>query len=193
EIPLSADDPWPQHPMEILRTHSDPTRTPGSSDLPPTYLDAATHWWDGSQIYGSDEATLAKVRSGENGKLVIGPDGLLPLDPDLGIDITGVNGNWWIGLSMLHTLFSREHNVICDRLHEAYPSWSDDELFDHARLVNDALLAKIHTVNWTPALLAHPTMQVGMHGIWWGLAGWCIYNHFGCTMQSVVMRMNKGS
>jgi Animal haem peroxidase len=58
EIPLSDDDPWPQHPMRILRTHSDPTREPGSDHLPPTYLNTATHWWDGSQIYGSDEATV---------------------------------------------------------------------------------------------------------------------------------------
>src|SRR5258706_13797879 len=30
EIPLNDNDPWPEHPMRILRTHSDPTRTPGS-------------------------------------------------------------------------------------------------------------------------------------------------------------------
>ncbi len=193
EIPLSDDDPWPEHPMRILRTHSDPTRTPDSHDLPPTYLNIATHWWDASQIYGSDEATMAKVRSGEHGKLVIGPDGLLPLDPHSGVDITGVNGNWWIGLSMLHTLFTLEHNVVCDRLHEAYPSWSDDELFDHARLANAALLAKIHTVNWTPAILDHPTMQVAMHGNWWGLAGEWIYNHFGRISRSEVISGIPGS
>jgi heme peroxidase len=193
EIPLSDDDPWSQHPMQILRTHSDPTRTPGTNDIPPTYLNTATHWWDGSQIYGSDEATMTKVRSGEHGKLVIGSDGLLPLDPDLGVDITGVNGNWWIGLSMLHTLFTLEHNVICDRLHEAYPSWSDDELFDHARLANAALLAKIHTINWTPAILDHPTMQVAMHGNWWGLAGEWIYHHFGRISKSEVISGIPGS
>lgn len=193
EIPLSDDDPWPEHPMRILRTHSDPTRTPGSDDLPPTYLNTATHWWDGSQLYGSNAATLAKVRSGEGGKLAIGADGLLPLDPATGVDITGVNGNWWIGLSMLHTLFTLEHNVICDQLRAAYPSWSDDELFNHARLVNAALIAKIHTINWTPAIISHPTMQVGMHGNWWGLAGEWIYKHFGRISKSEVISGIPGS
>src|SRR5690349_19673936 len=194
-IPLAGDDPWPEHPMHILRTHSDPTRTPDppDTDLPPTYLNTATHWWDASQIYGSDEATKAQVRSGVDGKLVIGPDGLLLLDPNSGVDITGVNGNWWIGLSMLHTLFTLEHNIICDQLHEAYPAWSDDELFDHARLVNAALIAKIHTINWTPAILDHPTMQVAMNGNWWGLAGEWIYKHFGRISGSEVISGIPGS
>ena len=192
-IPLAEDDPWPEHPMHILRTHSDPTRTPDSTDLPPTYLNTATHWWDASQLYGSDEATLARVRSGVDGKLAIGTDGLLPLDPASGVDITGVNGNWWIGLSMLHTLFTLEHNAICDRLHEAYPGWSDDELFDHARLVNAALLAKIHTINWTPAILDHPTMQVAMNGNWWGLAGEWMNKHFGRISGSEVISGIPGS
>ena len=193
EIPLSDDDPWPEHPMHILRTHSDPTRTDGDSKLPPTYLNTATHWWDGSQIYGSDEATLAQVRSGELGKLTLGPDGLLPLDPASGTDMTGVNGNWWIGLSMLHTLFTREHNAICDALHHAYPAWSDEELFQHARLVNAALMAKIHTINWTPAILDHPTMQVAMNANWWGLAGEWIYKHVGRISTSEVISGIPGS
>jgi hypothetical protein len=58
----------------------------------------------------------------------------------------------------LHTVFAREHNAICDALATAYPGWGDDELFEHARLINAAVLAKIHTVEWTPALLSNPTL-----------------------------------
>ena len=47
---------------------------------------------------------------------------------------TGFSRNWWVGLSMLHTLFVREHNAICDMLHEAYPDWDDNRLFNVARL-----------------------------------------------------------
>src|SRR5205085_619622 len=153
----------------------------------------ATAWWDGSQVYGSDEKTQLLVRSGEDGKLKIGADGLLPVDPTSGVEITGVSGNWWIGLSMMHTLFTREHNMICDALRAAYPSWSDDDLFDHARLVNTALMAKIHTIDWTPAILANPTLEVGMNGNWWGLAGEWIYRHFGRISNSEIISGIPGS
>lgn len=40
-----------------------------------------------------------------------------------------------------------------------------------ARLVNCALMAKIHTAEWTPAVLGHPTLQIAMKTNWWGFAG----------------------
>ncbi len=46
-----------------------------------------------------------------------------------------------------------------------------DQIFDKARLVNCALMAKIHTIEWTPAILGHPALQIGMAANWWGLAG----------------------
>ena len=46
-----------------------------------------------------------------------------------------------------------------------------DQIFDKARLVNSALMAKIHTVEWTPAILAHPTLEFGMNANWWGIVG----------------------
>ena len=32
-------------------------------------------------------------------------------------------------------------------------------------------MAKIHTVEWTPAILPHPVIQLAMHTNWYGLAG----------------------
>lgn len=32
-------------------------------------------------------------------------------------------------------------------------------------------MAKIHTVEWTPAILAHPTLKISMNANWWGLVG----------------------
>jgi hypothetical protein len=170
EVPLADDDPWPENPMRILRTREDPTRAPEEAGLPPTHINVHSHWWDGSQIYGSDQVTQDRVRAGEDGKLKIGPDGLIPVDPESEKHPADEPG-FWIGLAMMHTLFTLEHNAICDRLRTEYPGWSDDELFDRARLINTALLAKIHTIEWTPALLDHPTAIRGLNANWWGLAG----------------------
>jgi hypothetical protein len=170
EVALAEDDDWAERPMRIPRTRRDPTSDSDAS-TPPTFVTADSHWWDGSQIYGSDERFAAALRAGEDGKLRVGPDGLLPRDLEEVVDLTGVAGNFWVGLGVLHTLFTLEHNAICDRLRGEHPTWSDDRLYDTARLVNAALMAKIHTVEWTPAVIAHPTTRYGMNANWWGLAG----------------------
>ena len=46
---------------------------------------------------------------------------------------------------------------------------SAEELYATARLVNTALMAKIHTVDWTAAVLSHPTTGWGTEVEWWGL------------------------
>ncbi len=172
EIPLDTDDPWPEHPMRILRTRPDPTRTPqdDASGKPPTYANVESHWWDGSQLYGSTAELQAKARLGQDGKLRVGPDGLVPVDPRNEHHPADEPG-FWVGLLMLHSLFVREHNAICDHLKAAHPEWTDEQLFDHARLVNTALIAKIHTVEWTTGILGHPALQIGMRANWWGILG----------------------
>ncbi|MFN0110571.1 MAG: peroxidase family protein, partial [Blastocatellia bacterium] len=165
-VPLPANDDWPHPQMKISRTQRDRTRPADDTTKPNSYQNTETHWWDGSQLYGSNAAIQQRIRSFVDGKLVLGADGLLPVDPVSNVDITGVNSNWWVGLSMLHTLFTMEHNAICDELKKANPTWSDEELFSHARLVNAAVMAKIHTVEWTPGILAHPTIETGMNNNW---------------------------
>src|SRR5204863_7271139 len=78
-----------------------------------------------------------------------------------------------------HTRFTREHTAICDRLKQDYPEWSDDNLFDKARLINAALLAKIHTTEWTTAILPNPTAVAALRGNWWGAEGETLVNALG--------------
>ncbi len=190
-IELAEDDPWRERPMRIPRTRRDPTHT--GNGTPPTFVTADSHWWDGSQIYGSKSEFTDALRSHEDGKLRIDPSGLLPRDLEEGLDLSDVGGNFWIGLGVLHTLFSLEHNAICDRLKAEYPNWSDDELFSHARLVNAALMAKIHTVEWTPAIIAHPTTRFAMKANWWGLVGERFHKRFGRLGSSEVLSGIPGS
>jgi hypothetical protein len=159
EIPLADDDPWPERPMRIPRTPPDPTRPPDPG--PRTYLNMESHWWDGSQIYGVSVELRELRRTKTDGKLAILPDGRLPLPDDPRFDPSLVPG-WWLGMSLLGRLFAQEHNAICDMLKSHYPGWDDEAIFQRARLINSAVLAKIHTVEWTPAVISHPTTVVGM-------------------------------
>jgi len=189
-VPLAEDDPWPQHPMQIPRTRPDPSSDAGR---PPSFVTSDTHWWDASQIYGDDPAFAAALRSGEGGKLRVDEHGFIPAAMDAHLDLTGVAGNFWIGLALLHSLFMREHNTICDRLAAEYPSMTDDELFVKARLTNAALIAKIHTVDWTPAIIAHPTTVVALRANWWGLLGERFDGRFGRLTNWDVLRGIPGS
>jgi hypothetical protein len=172
EIPLAEDDParsryW-QTRMFVGKTQPDPTRTSGVEIAAYSAVNEVTHWWDGSQIYGSDQATQDRLRSGIDGKLRMNADGTLPVARN-GVEDTGFVRNWWVGLAMLHTLFAREHNAVCDMLKSAYPDWEDNRLFNVARLVNAATMAKIHTIEWTPAILPNPALHTAMNANWYGL------------------------
>ncbi len=177
ELELDAADDWPERPMRISRTerHGPPPRP----DAPPVFANTETHWWDASQLYGSTVESQQRVRAWENGKLRLGPNRRLPIAAGHGGEVTGFTENWWIGLSLLHTLFALEHNAICDRLRAEHSGWDDEQLFATARLINAALIAKIHTLEWTPALLAHPAVKIGMRGNWWGLVGERLHRLFG--------------
>jgi hypothetical protein len=194
ELPLEAGDPWPTDPMLVRRTPADADRSAADAGHPPTFRNRASHWWDGSQIYGSDNEVTATLCSRDDGRLLIGDtDHLLAVDPVTGFDRSGFTDNWWVGLSLLHTLFTREHNAILDRLRQERPDWTGEQLFNTARLVNVALMAKIHTVEWTPGILAHPTLKLGMKANWWGLAGERLHHLLSRVSQNEVIRGIPGT
>ena len=181
------------------------------------YKNTVTQWWDASQIYGSDQKTVTKVRTIPSGVIyksnnkiyasgALYPDGKIAVDevarklyyrPDLDNDneilpITGFHDNWWIGLEMIHTIFALEHNKVASMLKNDLENTTliekliknnfknyylslktdnerSDFIFHKARLVVSALIAKIHTVEWTPALLDNPGLRMGMFANWHGL------------------------
>jgi len=146
-LPEVEGDDWPTPPVVVMRVPPDPT-TPADSTLPPTHLNVNTHWWDGSSIYGNDLEQQRFVREGVGGRLRL-VDGLPPIPPDPADDPTLVPG-FWLGLGMMQTLFSMEHNSIAGMLTAAHPGFGDERLFQKARLITCALIAKIHTTEWTP-------------------------------------------
>ncbi|HXH86621.1 MAG TPA: peroxidase family protein, partial [Nitrospira sp.] len=112
-----------------------------------------------------------------------------PINPEWsGQEAAAFPDNWSIGLSFYHNIFAREHNAFVDAFrkqpHEAdsglrnptnpdrairYKEVTDDELFEIARLVVSAEIAKIHTTEWTTQLLYGEPLYKGMNANWHGL------------------------
>ncbi|XP_059310214.1 alpha-dioxygenase 1-like [Lycium ferocissimum] len=97
---------------------------------------------DGSAIYGSNVEVLKKVRTFKDGKLKLSADELLEQDEN-GKIISGDVRNTWTGLLTLQTLF----------VQKKYSDLDDEDLYRRARLVTSAIIAKVHTMDWTVELL----------------------------------------
>ncbi|PON88882.1 hypothetical protein TorRG33x02_152650, partial [Trema orientale] len=135
----------PLKSFKFFKTKEVPT---GFYDIRSGSINIRTPWWDGSVIYGSSTEKLQQVRTFKDGKLKISEDGLLLHDQE-GIPVSGDVTNIWCGLSTLQALFVKEHNAVCDALKKEYPHFDDEELYRHGRLVTSAVIAKIHTIDWT--------------------------------------------
>ena len=191
EIELAPGDTWPRPTVTVMRTMDDPTLPAGTVPGLRTSINTCTHWWDASQIYGTTREYQQAVRTHVDGKLAVQPDGTLAVPQGEGGPVQ--EPGFWTGLVMLQTLFTLEHNAVCDMLRRAYPSWTDEEVFQRARLIVAALTAKIHTVEWTPVVIGHPTTRIAMRANWFGLAGEHVQRVFGRVSANEVVSGIPGS
>ena len=190
------------------------------------FANNVTAWWDASQIYGYDEASLSRVKRDPDdpAKLLLRPPGRdvgpkrsgagerqgyltrfappcsavsggTPCD-DIHVSWSGQEtaafpDNWTIGMSFYHNVFSREHNLFVDAFRAriastpdadsglrnpaspdeviTYAQVTNDELFEAARHVVAAEIAKVHTIEWTTQLLYDEPLYRGMNSNWGGL------------------------
>jgi hypothetical protein len=125
-----------------------------------THLTKVTHWFDGSQVYGSDEATSHSLRTMRGGRMKLEDNGLLPMIEIHGQKIfqTGDSprSSLHIGSMIMHTLWVHEHNDVANELARHYPNMTDEELFQTARLIVAAEIVKVHSVEWTAELVGDP-------------------------------------
>ena len=217
----------------LVADSSSPARyaTPSGDRLaraPRTFRNTNTAWWDASQLYGYDErsrvrvkrdpsdpARLLMVRQGRDDQGYLPPLGDVdPMHPEwAGQEATGFPDNWSIGLSLLHTVFAREHNqfVAAFRRQAAatpaadcgirrpgraaapvpYRDVTADELFEVARLVVAAEIAKIHTIEWTTQLLYNEPLYKAMNANWNGLVD--DDNMVGSALARVVASLGASS
>ena len=133
-----------------------------------------TSWIDGSNVYGSEQTRADWLRTFSDGKLKTSAGNLLPFNTVDGeneseIDVNApsmagdgsstnkvfvagdVRANEQPGLTVLHTLFVREHNRICERLKQN--GMTDDEtMYQIARKRVGAYLQAITYREFLPAL-----------------------------------------
>ncbi|MGW9074330.1 peroxidase family protein [Streptomyces yangpuensis] len=172
EVPMPPGETWrntPGGPREAVMRFGEDEAVPSAGDGRPPIVFASdvSHWWDGAEVYGGDRSAATSLREPDGGAGLRLEDGHLPGGTN-GSPLTGFTDNWWLGLSAMHTLFAREHNTVCEALRHEYPRMDEDRIYHTARLVVSALIAKIHTVEWTPAILATETLDVGMRTNWQG-------------------------
>ena len=112
------------------------------------------------------------VRAGEGGKLRLAPTTGCSRSRTTRRSTRPLMPGFWIGLAHdADPVHARAQRDLRPAARRDYPHWDDDELFQRARLVIAALLAKIHTVEWTPAIISHPTTVTALRANWFGLAG----------------------
>ncbi|KAJ8546316.1 hypothetical protein K7X08_018899 [Anisodus acutangulus] len=180
--PKEVASECPLKSFKFYKTKEIPT---GFYEIKTGSLNRRTPWWDASAIYGSDAEVLKKVRTFKDGKLKLSADGLLEQDEN-GKIVSGDVRNPWAGLLALQALFVQEHNVVCDALKKEYPELEDEDLYRHARLVTSAVIAKVHTIDWTVELLKTDTLLAGMRANWYGLLGKKFKDAFGHVGGSIL-------
>ncbi|HEY2425085.1 MAG TPA: peroxidase family protein [Pseudolabrys sp.] len=152
-IAVPANDEFlpPGSTIPLTRVAIDPAT--GVAGHPATAINTITGWLDGSQVYGSDAATAASLRTAD-GHMKTSAGDNLPIDPQSGMFMAGdVRAQENPDLTALQTLFVREHNYQVDQLHQEHPNWSGDKLYEMAKAITTAEMVNITYSEFLPHLL----------------------------------------
>ena len=143
-------------------------------------INSITSFIDASQVYGSSEDLATRLRDPGSGKLRMGDESspgkfFLPFDTDSLVDcmqpqevrrtpvpcfLAGdVRVNEQVALTSMHTLLSREHNRIADKLAELNPHWSNEKTYQEARKILGAEWQSIIYSFYLPSIVGPRGMQ----------------------------------
>ncbi|PQO31645.1 peroxidase family protein [Blastopirellula marina] len=138
--------------IPLFRSLYDPA-TGDSVANPREQINAITAYIDGSQVYGSNQATSDALRAFVGGRMLTSEGDLLPIGDD-GFFMAGdVRANENAELTSLQTLFVREHNWWADQIAASDPSLSDEEIYQQARAIVIAEIQAITFNEFLPAVL----------------------------------------
>ena len=142
-----------------------------------------THYIDGSNVYGSTDEVAKALREFSGGRLKVGPPHTSGAKPSLPLltreelnatdvfltacpepleecFVAGdIRVNEHLGLTVMHTIWLREHNRIVGKLQQLHPSLSDDELYQIGRQVVGGMMQAIVYQEYLPEVLGKSVVQ----------------------------------
>ncbi|CAK5103457.1 unnamed protein product [Meloidogyne enterolobii] len=169
DIPSSDPIYGPAHITCIPHSRTLPAPRDQCALGPREQANHVSSFLDGSQIYGSSYEILERLRApGESGRLLISnnENNLLTVDP-LSSDycqspdkqkqrcfLSGTpDVNLLAGITLLHTIWVRQHNKLADGLREMNRHWNGDRIFNEARRIVIAQMQHIIYAEFLPILL----------------------------------------
>lgn len=130
-----------------------------------------TAFIDGSMIYGSDEETARQLRELRGGRLRTGENfpSNKPTLPTFQCQLPSdcffcgdVRCNEQISLSIIHTLWLREHNLCAQQLGRLNSHWNDERIYQECRTIIGALIQKITYEDYLPKIFGpHFNLFIG--------------------------------
>ena len=175
---VSDDEPFEELPCLFFGRS-----IPSCESLPGEFgareqFNSLTHFIDGSNVYGSTEKVAKALRLFKGGLLKVGPPHApgakpsLPLLPREELEENGlalcldranineecyvagdVRVNEHLGLTVMHTIWMREHNRIVKKLAQLSPSLNDEELYQIGRQVVGGTMQSIVFREYLPEVL----------------------------------------
>ena len=131
---------------------------------PRQQINEITGWIDASNVYGSDDDRAEALRTLDGtGQLKMSDNKLLPFNVD-GLSNAGgpsetlflagdVRANEQVGLTVMHTLFVREHNRLARLIAKRNSNLSGEQIYQRARSIVAAQMQVITYNEFLPVLL----------------------------------------
>lgn len=169
-------DPQFRGNVRIPMHRTEPLAGTGTSTSNPrNHANDITAFLDASAVYGSAQERADWLRTFIGGKMKVSSGNLLPyntvnrersgvlatnapsMDNPVGLTdrmfVAGdVRANENPLLAAVHTLFVREHNLICDELALRFPNWNDERLYQYARKMVSGMIQSITYNEWLPVM-----------------------------------------
>ncbi|KAL3200696.1 hypothetical protein MRX96_012974 [Rhipicephalus microplus] len=176
---------------------------------PRSQMNIISAYIDAGFVYGSTQEVASRLREFSGGRMKttplyrdLGLKDLLPMktvEADVGcmarprnlycFDAGDERVNEQLSLTVMHTLWLREHNKIAKGLQEVNPHWDDETLFQETRHILIAEVQHLTLTEWLPAVLGPDAVK--KYGLTPALHGYYDerYNKFHEKLESI--RLSK--